>query len=250
MKIIQMGSYKCQDGYKLEQSTKHGDQSPGGKAVIMPVSARMHYVRPIPLGLFVEFINCQPTREGMLEFCNQYGPLTAEFCNRYDQLAAERDALRWGTVPLIEITLPAGDAGPILVESMLREQAKFRDAWEAFARGSEAPLTAALAGDEPVRCEILLASARFTNGLTYCLIWPGERTEGADLVFVPRTLREAMWLQFAAFSRTNNEVAHCERCGRPFITGSGTHRRRRAKWCSTRCKSAFHQGKRKEQPQA
>jgi hypothetical protein len=59
-----------------------------------------------------------------------------------------------------------------------------------------------------------------------------------SLVFVPSSLIQFLWLQFALHVASGAKLLRCERCNLPFPCGSGTGRRETAKFCSNRCKVA------------
>jgi hypothetical protein len=58
------------------------------------------------------------------------------------------------------------------------------------------------------------------------------------LVFVPVSLIQFLWLQFALHEASGTKLLRCERCSAPFDVGAGTGRRETAKFCSNACKVA------------
>ena len=58
------------------------------------------------------------------------------------------------------------------------------------------------------------------------------------LVFQPTNLVQFMWLQFALHIQSKAKLLRCQRCGSPFVVGTGTGRRETAKFCSNACKVA------------
>jgi hypothetical protein len=58
------------------------------------------------------------------------------------------------------------------------------------------------------------------------------------MVLVPPDLMSAMWLQFAQFACSQAQLFRCQRCRKPFLGGTGTGRRRTAKFCLDACKVA------------
>ena len=75
--------------------------------------------------------------------------------------------------------------------------------------------------------------------------WGQLRTElrlqadgNVAVVFVPSSLIQFLWLQFALYAASDAKLLRCEQCGTPFLVGTGTGRRETAKFCSNACKVA------------
>jgi|SRR5215471_10033643 len=58
------------------------------------------------------------------------------------------------------------------------------------------------------------------------------------IVWAPHSLIQFLWLQFALFAASEAKLFRCEQCGRPFLVGSQTGRRSKAKYCSNACRLA------------
>ena len=64
---------------------------------------------------------------------------------------------------------------------------------------------------------------------------------GPKLAIVPRTLRSALYLQFAQSVTSAEKLRQCEQCGTWFTYGPGTRRRTTAKYCrGSSCRHAAY----------
>jgi hypothetical protein len=80
-------------------------------------------------------------------------------------------------------------------------------------------------------------------GVVPTLVWcPGPRINGIAkpdhhqrIVFVPKNLLAAMWLQFAQAVTGEYQLRECKGCGEYFQIGPGA-RRGQTKTCSSRCR--------------
>jgi hypothetical protein len=105
---------------------------------------------------------------------------------------------------------------------VLGEQERLRNAVRSLNSGDPGELIVALELDQPGTLNPRLRPAA---------------PESQQLTFVPRSLREAMWVQLAIFAASPGaKLWICEWCGAPFFVGAGTNRRKTAKYCSGRCK--------------
>jgi len=66
---------------------------------------------------------------------------------------------------------------------------------------------------------------------------PGS-VDRVAIVWVPSSLIQFLWLQFALFAASDAKLFRCELCGHPFLVGSKTGRRSKAKYCSNACRLA------------
>jgi hypothetical protein len=76
-------------------------------------------------------------------------------------------------------------------------------------------------------------------------VMPGIRLEGGDgpvLVFRPKRLVDALWLQLARFVAQGGAVLTCEECGKDF--GVGAKKRADARFCGDTCRFRFHNKRR------
>jgi hypothetical protein len=69
--------------------------------------------------------------------------------------------------------------------------------------------------------------------------------DGAPIpIQYPESLAAAIWIQLSQDLVDGNQHIECERCGQWFRVGTGTGRRRTAKFCNTRCRqNAFYDRK-------
>ena len=87
------------------------------------------------------------------------------------------------------------------------------------------------------------ALARFTsNAASISLFPPGSRNE-RRLAIVPRSLRDAVWLQFALAVLENKTFRECEVCGKAFEISPQVARTSRT-LCSAACKARAHRQRR------
>jgi hypothetical protein len=110
------------------------------------------------------------------------------------------------------------------VDELLNHQRKFRRALSLLRKGDVSELAK-------------LWNSSHGSGVirTELRVGPNERLE---MVFAPPDLIQAMWLQFAQFACSQAQLFRCQCCGKPFQVGTGTGRRRTAKFCSNACKVA------------
>ena len=123
----------------------------------------------------------------------------------------------------------------VAVDELLNHQRKFRRALSLLLKGDISELAK-------------LWNSSHGSGVIRTELRVGPN-EGLEMVFAPPDLIQAMWLQFAQFACSQALLFRCQRCGKPFQVGTGTGRRRTAKFCSNACKvAAFkkrHEGARK-----
>lgn len=179
-------------------------------------SDRFERYRPLDTpALFALFANSSHTPDGMLQFCNQFGLLGG----------GRPDITRPNGKPTFEA---------VIVDELLRHHAYMRGALNLFEKGDVSRLVKAW--NETVQA---LALVRL------------ELRPAADgrlrLVWVPPDLIGAMWHQFALHACAGNQLFRCLRCGKPFIVGTGTGRRKTAMYCSNACKVAAYQARQREE---
>jgi hypothetical protein len=74
-------------------------------------------------------------------------------------------------------------------------------------------------------------------GRLHTKLRPGSRGKAA-IVWVPYSLIQFLWLQLALCAASDAKLFRCRQCGHPFLVGSTTGRRSKAKYCSDRCRLA------------
>lgn len=72
---------------------------------------------------------------------------------------------------------------------------------------------------------------------------PGRDTP--NLYVQPKTLKDAMWFQFAQMVSGHMKIRKCAQCPAWFAFGTGTGRRKSAVYCSDRCRKAAHEKRRR-----
>jgi len=211
---------RCLDGYEIRFDR---DQPCGSepKKEIVAKSEKVELYRPTEFpGLFQLFADKPANTEGMHEFAEGFGLLEG----------ADR-----------EFIVERAD-----LNVMLKHQAAMRHALELFDQGKSGELVIAFnnGGWGNLRIEL-----DYDGG--YRPLLPTDLSKRHQLrlvapslssVLVPASLVQFMWLQIAMYAQSNVTLMRCDRCGSPFIVGTGTGRRSTAKFCGNACKvAAFRQ---------
>lgn len=149
--------------------------------------------------LFRRFADHPATAEGMLDFANAFG--------------IPSGAGQWPT---------EGKYSAASVDGLLSNHAALRRALDLHGIGDVSELVKRANGTWGK------ASVKWQIGSDGKLIHR----------LVPFDLIHAMWLQFALYVESGNSLLKCDRCGGPFLVGTGTGRRSTAKYCSNACKVA------------
>ena len=77
---------------------------------------------------------------------------------------------------------------------------------------------------------------------------PADRTQPPLFSITPRSLEDALWLQFKIAVANNTQLQQCTECPTWFAYGTGTGRRKSALYCSPKCsKAAYRRRKAKSQ---
>ena len=198
-KSIEFEWWRCRDGYRLE--TEGDDFSLASK------SDRFDSYRPLEIeNLFSIFAeDTAASAQGMHAFCNKFGLLEG----------ARRDL-----APMRGTRRSEGVSG----QSLLREHCLISNALYLFRKGNPSELV------------------RYWNSVDRVGLVRAELRVGPkgrlEMVLMPPDLMSAMWLQFAQLACSQAQLFQCQRCGKPFLVGTGTGRRRTAKFCSDACKVA------------
>jgi hypothetical protein len=209
MELIDFAWHRCIDGYRVERFDDDPEEL-FRYGVLISVSGRFEPYRPTEFpALFQQFADVPHSTAGMTDFANRFGLLSGE---------RRRPSYRMSC---------------IVVHSLL---AYHRDIRWAIARVQAGKLRSVVhhyneVGEDP--------------GFGRCRTELRMQPDGKiSLVFVPSSLIEFLWVQFARHVGYGAKLLRCERCATPFSTGSGTGRRETAKFCSNRCKVAsFRQRK-------
>ena len=141
-----------------------------------------------------------------------------EFCNRFGLLGGGRAefALPWDRGP------PSFEASA--VGSLLQHHRAIHRAFNRFENGDVSDLIKHCEGDD---------------GLTFLrLRLASDATGQLGMTLMPPDLIRAMWLQFARHACSGAQLFRCQHCNEPYEVGTGTGRRRTAKYCSNACKVA------------
>jgi hypothetical protein len=156
--------------------------------------------------LFQIFADMPATPEGMCEFFNRFGPL---------QWFSERFALP-------EVA-PGWHSHSLLIGDVLAHHAALRRAIDLFKAGNLSELSHGF--------------DRGGWGLLRTKLRPQSASRVA-IVLVPSSLLQFLWLQLAQYAGSNAQLFRCEQCSHPFLVGSKTGRRSKAKYCSDACRLA------------
>jgi hypothetical protein len=90
---------------------------------------------------------------------------------------------------------------------------------------------------------LIRALAGFTSAAASISLFPPASRHERRLAIVPRSLRDAIWLQFALAVLENKTYRECEVCGKPFEISPQVARTSRT-LCSTACKARAHRQRR------
>jgi hypothetical protein len=158
--------------------------------------------------LFQIFADKPATAEGMRDFYNKFGPL------------------QWGS-GRVDGVAPAPKPGwcehSVGVRGALSHHATLRRAIELFEAGD---LSALSQGVNQARLGHLRIELRPRADSRVAIAW------------MPSNLIQFLWLQLALFAAGDAKLFRCEQCGHPFLVGSKTGRRSKAKYCSNTCRLA------------
>jgi hypothetical protein len=198
MDLIEFRWWRCTQGYSLV-----GDAD---EQAIVSRGVRYEQYRPSKIpALFVRFAVDTPNNaQGMLEFCNCFGT-------------------PGGTWSDMGSTREPPSAEHVLVRDLLASQWNLRRAFRFHQEGN-------------IRELIRTWNQYGQTGLLRSELVMGK--DGLQMLLTPMDLVQAMWLQLAQLSCSRAPVFRCERCSTPFTVGSGTGRRKTAKFCSNACKVA------------
>ena len=198
MLALEFGSWRDRKGYHLSKS---GQVLRNGKE---QKDLELCYPLSSP-DLYLIFANTCTTANGVVNFVNQYGPVT----QRGD------DIYRCDNV-----------------KKVIHQAILMREIWKRSAGGQQWPKGWAKPG-------------RITafSSIDATIVWePVSRLPRWYLH--PKFLLDALWLQLGQALTRRALFRQCEHCGKWFEAGLGTGRRADAKFCSEEHKISFHSHKR------
>jgi hypothetical protein len=168
--------------------------------------------------LYQMFADKPATAEGMRDFFNTFGPL------------------EWGRdrYPLSKLK-PGWIHNAILASLPLTHHAALRYAVDLFEAGDLSALSHgfSIGGWGRLRTEL-----RPQPASKLAIVW------------VPSSLIQFLWLQLALYAVGDAQLFRCEQCGHPFLVGSRTGRRSKAKYCSNTCRLAAFRERQRVGPDA
>ena len=199
MDAVDFEWWRCQDGYRLE--TKRDGFALESR------TDRFERYSPLEIeNLFSIFAeDTAPSAKGIHGFCNTFGLLEGGGPRR--------------SRPTYEGTVGS---------DLLRHHGMIHRALDLFRQGDPSGLVRYWNSALGLGHGMALVHTELRVG-------PEGRLE---MVFAPPDLISAMWLQFAQFACSQAQLFRCQRCGKPFLVGTGTGRRNTAKFCSNACKVA------------
>jgi hypothetical protein len=198
---------RCPDNYEIVVVKENRRaQKPIAHQVINAKTERFESYRPLDNfpDLFATFANADSTPKGMLAFCNGFGVL---------------GDLKPGPPPAFGRHIHGQRA-----EELLQHHSMVRRAFKAFEQNDPREL---------IKC---INMRRFAGATAVRLQQVAHG--GIGVAFVPQSLIQAIWLQFALHASSGAQLVRCERCGTPFTVGTHTGRRNTSKYCSNACKVA------------
>jgi hypothetical protein len=236
-------------------------------------------------GLFRVFADTEPSRDGIKEFADRFGPLGPDIAKQislYDQpnakgvplgtgepLAAWNDeilmmrfaihvweAARHGDVGRLERVISWTEDGsgiqilshPELAEGQLPQApARVERAWIAGAHLSDGVLERFVPGDlvKPALHYVQSTINRQLEGRASPRLLWDTRRERLGLYIVPDGLIGALWLQFARAVERDSRFRQCAECGIWFELAPGTARSDKL-YCSTLCRTKAYRKRQAE----
>jgi hypothetical protein len=182
---------------------------PGPTDAALSTAGKRYFEKYSPTefsALFQIFSDKPATAEGMRDFFNTFGPL------------------EWGNDRFGPFEPTAGwCSAETSLDKPLRHHAALRRALDMFKAGN---LSALSEGFDRGGWGRLHTKLRLRS------------TGKAAIVWVPYSLIQFLWLQLALYAASDAKLLRCGQCGHPFLVGSATGRRSKAKYCSDRCRLA------------
>ena len=210
--------------------------------------------------LFLRFSELNPTRESVLEFANQYGPLgifEAVQINRaicgaesLDRWTQEIERMRWAVE--LAAAVARGD------RARLRKWLSFRDPHRLlYKRGGK--IRFGTSGLEPVSQHVVpgrfsragrivlheMVNKKLSGGTRAGMVYDPKGDGRLLCRLIVNDLLSGMWMQFAN-SITDDRVKQCESasCKKVIILAPG--KRSDRKTCDDNCKAQLHRQRRKK----
>ena len=155
--------------------------------------------------LFRIFADMPATAEGMRNFFNRFGPVEWDSDERFAPLVPAADWYNHRS----------------LLSEVLSHHASLRHAIDLFEAGNLSELSRGFdwAGSGRLRTKLR-----------------PQATGKLAMVLVPSSLIQFLWFQLAQYAVSDARLFRCEQCGHPFLVGSKTGRRSKAKYCSDSCR--------------
>jgi hypothetical protein len=210
--LIEFKCSKCRDGYRLILRPAPTKTNRARQAYYLAANSnRFDWHSPFDSfpALFARFVDA-PSREGLRQFADNFGLPSSD---------------------------PDGNTTEQKVYDILREQDAMKQALVILETGDNQKLIEFLHKGNKAAGMLLPLHMPGTSGLARLGLRLG--LEGKlESVIVPSNLTQAMWIQFLLHAASEAHLFRCEQCQKPFVVGSGTKRRRTAKYCSNACKVA------------
>ncbi|QDU28507.1 hypothetical protein ETAA8_36090 [Anatilimnocola aggregata] len=145
------------------------------------------------------------------------------------------DSLRNSNRSGIEKFAQFGWNGKLRTINVVDEDGKALARVRTFTQEASAKLTLAAAAEHALT-DVLSDLTANTSGI---LLFPHESRYRRKLAIVPKSLRDAIWLQFALAVLENKKYRSCEVCGKSFEVSPQVARTTRT-LCSSACKQKAH----------
>ena len=182
-----------------------GPHSGDMEALVKTVDLR----EPLKLGLCVyrNFLDCDPSPEGVLEFTESYGFLRGHSNKE-----------------------PQG----MLVSEWQDSQQSMRAAVDLWEQGEDV-------------WQMVFDFNSHELGHLKTKLRANRSGKGVFVVLQPESLWAMMWLEFALQISNKSGIRQCEWCNKWFPYGSGTGRRSKARFCADACRKANHVNEKKKE---
>ena len=196
-------------------------QTSGEKLLVVQPKASVpvhgYTLGPEHAGLFREFAALDQTPESVVSFAGRYGLLWQE----YGSFELFED--QWLiSIAMVQALVSEYDQA-IAANDPEEKKQSFERIWELFNTDRI-----------PIRFKLRMHPHRTLAIPNKCWTEP-----------VPENLMSAIWLQIADQVSQGTQFKRCENCPSWFPVGPGTRTKPTKRFCSTRCRVAWHQGRRK-----
>ena len=210
------------DGYQVQEQPAVPDIGASAGPYLIPIGRSGFIYRPMEEhpSMFREFADLEPTPEAVVSFANKYGAPIGDFGHyKYTE------------------------GFPQTAEPLVTREEIYRGNYLEHIYGYIQDMQKAVERYESGDLDGLITPSSLASAdLKFDRV---EGRETPNLFIQPRTLKDAMWFQFARTVAGGIQIRKCSQCPAWFPFGTGTGRRKSALYCSDRCRKAAHEKRRR-----